>query len=168
MAVPRNRADRASMTPERWAQVNNVLHWAIQLAPERRAAFLDGACADDDSLRHEVESVLAADDQACFSFLQVPPAVRLAKGFRLGDYEIRSFLGTGDRAPSRRLHSVGGREAQLGSGGGCAASRRAVAKARQPCLGCSVSRDQSDRRPDGTISGILYAKITLPWDSKYP
>ena len=50
------------MIPERWAQVNDVLHRAMQLAPERRAAFLDAACAADGSLRHEVESLLAADD----------------------------------------------------------------------------------------------------------
>jgi serine/threonine protein kinase/Tfp pilus assembly protein PilF len=83
------------MTPERWAQVNDVLHRAMQLVPERRAPFLDGACASDDSLRHEVESLLAADDQARSSFLQCPPAVRLAKGCRLGDYEIQSLLGVG-------------------------------------------------------------------------
>jgi hypothetical protein len=52
------------MTPERWAQVNDVLHPAMQLAPEGQASFLDGACAADNSLRHEVESLLAADEQA--------------------------------------------------------------------------------------------------------
>ena len=81
------------MTPERWAQVNDVLHRAMQLAPEGRAAFLDGACAGDDLLRREVESLLAADEQARSSFLQSPPAVGLAKGTRLGDYEIQSLLG---------------------------------------------------------------------------
>jgi serine/threonine protein kinase len=64
------------MTPERWAQVNDLLHQAMQLAAERRAAFLDGACAGDDSLRHEVESLLAADDEARSSFLQSRPAVK--------------------------------------------------------------------------------------------
>jgi serine/threonine protein kinase len=83
------------MTPERWAQVNDVLHRAMQLASERRAPFLDEACAADDSLRREVESLLAADDEARSSFLQSPPAVRLAKGTRLGDYEIQSLLGAG-------------------------------------------------------------------------
>jgi eukaryotic-like serine/threonine-protein kinase len=83
------------MTPDRWAEVNDVLHRAMQLAPERRAAFLDGACASDASLRREVESLLAADGEVRSSFLESPPAVRLGKGFRLGDYEIQSLLGAG-------------------------------------------------------------------------
>jgi eukaryotic-like serine/threonine-protein kinase len=61
------------MTPERWAQVNDVLHRAMQLAPEGRATFLDSACATDDSLRQEVESLLTAEDKAGSSFLQSPP-----------------------------------------------------------------------------------------------
>jgi eukaryotic-like serine/threonine-protein kinase len=83
------------MTPERWAQVNDVLHRAMQLTPESRAAFLDTACTGDDSLRCEVESLLAADDEACSSFLLCPPVVRLAKGIKLGDYEIQTLIGAG-------------------------------------------------------------------------
>ena len=83
------------MTPEQWAQVNDLLHEAMQLAPERRAAFLDEACASDASLRHEVESLLAADQQAGSSFLQSPPTVGFVKGDRLGDYEILSLVGAG-------------------------------------------------------------------------
>jgi hypothetical protein len=40
--------------------------------PEQRSAFLDSACPDA-SLRSEVESLLAADDQARSSFLQSMP-----------------------------------------------------------------------------------------------
>ena len=83
------------MTPEQWAQVNDLLHEAMQLAPERRAAFLDEACASDASLRHEVESLLAADQQAGSSFLQPPLTVGFVKGDRLGDYEILSLVGAG-------------------------------------------------------------------------
>jgi serine/threonine protein kinase/Tol biopolymer transport system component len=82
------------MTPERWAQVNEVLGRSLQVAPEKRAAFLYGACGPDESLRREVESLLAADDQARSSFLQSPP-VGLAKGTRLGEYEVISKLGAG-------------------------------------------------------------------------
>src|SRR5579864_8036078 len=42
------------MMPQRWAQVNEVLQRAMPLAPEKRTAFLDEACAADDSLRQEV------------------------------------------------------------------------------------------------------------------
>jgi eukaryotic-like serine/threonine-protein kinase len=83
------------MTPERWAQVNEVLHRAMPLTPVDRAAFLESACAGDDSLRREVESLLAADDQVRSSFLQSLPAVGLGKGVRIGDYEIQALLGAG-------------------------------------------------------------------------
>jgi serine/threonine protein kinase len=48
----------------------------------------------DDSLRREVESLPAADEQARSSFLQSAP-LGLARGTRLGDYEVLSKLGAG-------------------------------------------------------------------------
>ncbi|HEY6270825.1 MAG TPA: serine/threonine-protein kinase [Terriglobales bacterium] len=74
--------------------MNDVLQRAMQVAPEGRATFLDGACATDDSLRHEVESLLAADDEASSGFLRSPLA-GLATRSRLGDYEIQCLLGAG-------------------------------------------------------------------------
>jgi hypothetical protein len=44
------------MTPERWQKVKDVLHGALELAPEQRPAFLDDACSANQSLREEVES----------------------------------------------------------------------------------------------------------------
>jgi eukaryotic-like serine/threonine-protein kinase len=60
------------MNPERWERIKDLLHRAMQVAPEQRSAFLDSACPDA-SLRSEVESLLAADDQARSSFLQSMP-----------------------------------------------------------------------------------------------
>jgi non-specific serine/threonine protein kinase/serine/threonine-protein kinase len=102
------------MTSERWAQVIDVLQRAMEMAPERRAAFLDGACERDDALRDEVESLLAADEQAGSSFLQclpedVFPDHSIASdrsafpastapawiGRQLGPYEITEKIGEG-------------------------------------------------------------------------
>jgi len=84
------------MTGERWQEIKNVLEAALQMDSERRRAYLDQACASDQSLRGEVESLLAADKQAQTGFLQSPPLViLLEKGTRLGDYEIQSLLGAG-------------------------------------------------------------------------
>jgi serine/threonine protein kinase len=83
------------MTAERWEQIKDVLHRAMQLPPEQRAVFLDQACDSDSALRREVESLLAAEDQARSSFLQAPPLLHLEKGVRLGDYEIQNLLGAG-------------------------------------------------------------------------
>jgi serine/threonine-protein kinase len=52
------------MTAERWAEVRDVLYQTLELPPEKRSAFLGRACSGDDSLRQEVESLLAADAQA--------------------------------------------------------------------------------------------------------
>jgi hypothetical protein len=56
---------------------------------------LNRACASDESVRREVESLLSADEQARSSFLQSPAEAGLAKGSGLRDYEIQSLLGVG-------------------------------------------------------------------------
>ncbi len=84
------------MTPERWQQIRDVLGKALEVAPEQRRALLQRACASDDSLRREVETLLASSDDLRSSFLQsAPPRVTLAPGAKLGDYEVKSLLGSG-------------------------------------------------------------------------
>jgi eukaryotic-like serine/threonine-protein kinase len=56
----------------RWEQAKDLLYRAMQLAPEQRSAFLDSACPDT-VVRHEVEVLLAANDEARSSFLQPVP-----------------------------------------------------------------------------------------------
>ena len=58
------------MTPERWEQIRDVLEKALELAPEQRSAFLDGACSSDPSLRKEVEVLLAQSANVPSGFLQ--------------------------------------------------------------------------------------------------
>ena len=58
------------MTPERWQQIREVLEKALELAPGERAAFLDGACSSDPSLRQEVDALLDSDPKLPSSFLQ--------------------------------------------------------------------------------------------------
>ena len=89
------------MTPERWQQIKELLHRAMQVSPEQRPALLDSACADA-SLRDEVESLLNADDQARSSFLQSLPrwsttAVRFPEltGQSISHYRIIEKLGSG-------------------------------------------------------------------------
>ena len=84
------------MTGERWQEIRTVLEAALPMDSARRRAYLDQVCSSDESLRREVESLLAADKQAQTGFLQSPPvAMRLEKGTQLGDYEIQSLLGAG-------------------------------------------------------------------------
>ena len=85
------------MTPERWEKVRDVLGQVLELPPDRRSPFLENACANDPSLRSEVESLLSSDETARSSFLQSPPPVpaALTKGTKLGDYEVISLIGSG-------------------------------------------------------------------------
>src|ERR1700723_1748590 len=62
------------MTAQPWERVKDLLHQAMQLAPENRAPFLDQACPADPLLRAEVESLLLADEGVRSSFMQSPSA----------------------------------------------------------------------------------------------
>jgi eukaryotic-like serine/threonine-protein kinase len=93
------------MRPERWQQVDRLFQSALECAPEERAAFVNTACSGDDSLRREVEALLAADDQA--GSLIETPAYAVAAPLIVGDdaqslldksighYQIISLLGKG-------------------------------------------------------------------------
>jgi serine/threonine protein kinase len=92
------------VTANRWQRVGDIYHEAVALGADERAAFLDAACGNDGDVRREVESLLAHAAEAS-GFLETP-AVELAGralaarttsliGQRLGQYEIRSFIGAG-------------------------------------------------------------------------
>ena len=92
------------MTHERWQRVKEIFYSALELAPERRPAFLGEACAGQDSLRSEVESLISAHEQPGH-FIDAPAfkvaAEMLADsqefkpGEILSHYKIHSVLGEG-------------------------------------------------------------------------
>jgi len=93
------------MNPERWRQIDQLLEAALDRKPEERAAFLAVACADDESLRLEVESLLRSDE-AAESFIEEPVValaadviaerqVQALAGRRISHYKILSRLGSG-------------------------------------------------------------------------
>jgi Tol biopolymer transport system component len=93
------------MTSERWQQIENLCHEALSLPSDERPAFVARACAGDDELRREVESLLAGETRAA-GFMSVPavalagsvgmaPAKGALAGQRLGTYAIGSLLGVG-------------------------------------------------------------------------
>jgi serine/threonine protein kinase len=91
------------VTPERLRQIERLFHEARERTPAEREAFLAGACADDLTLRREVESLLAqppagmidAPVGALVAGLVTPPEPRLAPGSSVGSYRIESLLGIG-------------------------------------------------------------------------
>jgi WD40 repeat protein/serine/threonine protein kinase len=70
MVASSDATDRIVVTDERWERVKDLLHQALQLTDDQRGRFLSEACLSDEPLRHEVESLLAADAEARSSFLQ--------------------------------------------------------------------------------------------------
>ena len=60
------------MTGERWQEVKTVLEAALQMDSEKRRVYLDQACASDQSLRREVESLLAADRAGAVQLSAIP------------------------------------------------------------------------------------------------
>ena len=92
------------MKPERWNRIDQLLDAALELPPDKRAAFLDKACDGDEELRKEIDALLASDDGA-HSFLERPALEMAAKalvdkkdsmsGRTIGHYKITSRVGAG-------------------------------------------------------------------------
>jgi len=80
------------MTPKRWKQIDELAQSALERAGDERAEFLDQACADDDSLRHEVESQIAYQQQAS-KFLEEPAFKQAADLMSESQTEIESMDG---------------------------------------------------------------------------
>ena len=90
----------------RWQQIEQLYHDALQCAPAERTAFLEKACAGDEGLRREVESLLAYQDRS-EEFIESPAievAARLVAeeqptdivvGQTVNQYQITARLGAG-------------------------------------------------------------------------
>ena len=89
-----------TMTPERWRQIEEVYHAALEREPEMRDAHVEEKCGGDESLIREVKSLLAREASNPNALLN-QPSLRaggfpsLARGARLGPYEIEAPLGSG-------------------------------------------------------------------------
>src|SRR5579884_181464 len=94
------------MDPERWRQIEQLYHAALEREPEKRSRFIEEACGPDLELRRELKSLLAQDlaassplDHAVLdtaaSLPNHPGDARLTAGTQLGPYRIESFIGAG-------------------------------------------------------------------------
>jgi Tol biopolymer transport system component len=95
------------MSVERRHLITGLCHAALERDPSARAAFLREACAGDEDLRQEVESLLRYEDRDA-GFLERPAVEEVARlvnrtpesdlhlaGRRLGGYQIESLIGAG-------------------------------------------------------------------------
>ena len=90
---------------DRWQEIEKLYHSALKQEPNGRVEFLKEACAGDEALRQEVESLLAQHVEA-EDFIEEPALKVAAKGMardpsqsllgqQLGPYKILSLLGSG-------------------------------------------------------------------------
>jgi eukaryotic-like serine/threonine-protein kinase len=90
------------MKDPRWTTVDGLFEAALERAPNERAAFLNEACAGDEALRSEVESLLAHASSAR-DFLDAPALELVGAedrdqsliGRQFGSHRIVALLGTG-------------------------------------------------------------------------
>jgi eukaryotic-like serine/threonine-protein kinase len=104
------------MKLERWQQLDEIFHSALQRKSAERVAFLDQACVGDESLRKHVEALLCAHEEAG-SFIEGPAMevearsiaddhVGLAAGQAIGHYRIISQLGAGGMGEVYLVHDT--------------------------------------------------------------
>ena len=93
------------MTPERWHQIDQLFHAALEFEPAQREEFLATECDDDEPLRREVESLLSSFEDAD-GFIENPAGDVAAEllgthrstyepGEQIENYRIVRLLGSG-------------------------------------------------------------------------
>ena len=95
------------MRPDRWNQIEGLFLQAVELPPQERERFLSEACNGDESLRRELNSLLACDipetplvngsflpPNSVLTDVAAPAATDMA-GRRIGPYRLLRLLGHG-------------------------------------------------------------------------
>src|SRR5688572_23853164 len=93
------------MQAERWEKIQQLYHAALAEVPEFRTDFLARACAEEPSLRKEVESLLNLSPSAD-SFLEHTPVSGAWKGRKLGNLDILEVIGRGGMGEVYRARDV--------------------------------------------------------------
>src|SRR5215470_15881047 len=92
------------MRPDEWQRCVEIFSAALERQPEERAAFVDHACADDESLQREVMMLLRSHEESG-DFISAPAFVGEPEllgddrdaliGTHIGPYRVESVLGSG-------------------------------------------------------------------------
>ncbi len=77
------------MTPERWKQIEDVFQTAVDLPPRDRRQYIVEACTGDDTLREQVEQLVAQHDRAG-DFIEAP-AIAVASFPRTPDSDATTL-----------------------------------------------------------------------------
>jgi len=125
------------MDSERWRQIEELYHSALERVPEERGAFVEGACAGDRDLQREVESLLAYDTETAMVLDR--PALEIAAKALALDQRRRGVPLLGD-AMSRSFGVVA-----LCCGLGILSVHVAAQPARAPVTYLNQAWSQEDR-----------------------
>lgn len=95
--------EQRSTVYSRAGRVERIVQEALDQPTSQRAAYLDSACADDPTIRNEVERLLAAPATALLSFLETPAIQRPGGAAtaepgaptRVGRYRVKRKVGEG-------------------------------------------------------------------------
>src|SRR5882724_2216466 len=82
------------MDPETWSKVKEILDTCLDLEPALCSRYLDESCAGNPEIRTEVESLLAAHEQAG-DFIAHSVLRESFAGLRLGHWKIVADIGEG-------------------------------------------------------------------------
>jgi serine/threonine protein kinase/formylglycine-generating enzyme required for sulfatase activity/dienelactone hydrolase len=90
------------MEKEKWQEISQIFNAALEKKAFERIEFLNDACRNDTELREEIETLLAANDEAD-SFIDSPkaaltehiPQTNLKKGQKIGAFQIIEKIGAG-------------------------------------------------------------------------
>ena len=93
------------ITHERWQRIKAIFNSAQDRPPAERLDYLDQACADDPSVRADVEALLTADagnhdflNSPAYEFaaeIIVDDTSEFLAGQKIGRFEIECLLGSG-------------------------------------------------------------------------
>jgi serine/threonine-protein kinase len=138
------------MKPERWQRIEQIYNAALEQRPGEREAFLQQACAGNESLRAEVESLLGCASRAQ-GFIEQPAIEEATQAVAAGSPE--SYIG---RAV---MHYSIDREIGRGGMGGVYKARDSNLTASSPSVPTvgtwSTEAFTSSTRPPGYACSTL-------------
>ena len=106
-------SDASGGNRDRWRQAEQIYVQALDIEGDARAELITRACAGDEALRLDVESLLACEPRAS-AFLEWPAldvaAALVAQsdlvGRRIGPYQVETWLGSGGMGDVYRARDV--------------------------------------------------------------